>query len=232
MLEKLILQFKVFSKENWWIYLLLAATIGVVMVTWKGNLLEIVILFSINLLGAICNMLMMSSYKNKQFSEGSIFILTANTLYTILSLYAWIHDGDMQYIFWQLSFLLTWIKVFLLYTYNKDISLINFKSIFVLNIWVMSILLFYIGMSVPVLIQSLWIFAITLGLALVNDTNRYFVIVFWNLLVVSGSILLLGENYFDGKIQWVTVAYMLLWLSTFVYYLKLFPLYISRLKNT
>jgi hypothetical protein len=89
-------------------------------------------------------MLMMSSYKNKNFSEGSVFILIANILYTSLSIYAWIHDGDMQYIFWQLSFLLAGIKVFMLYNFARNLSLINMKSIFVLNIIVLSVLVFYI----------------------------------------------------------------------------------------
>jgi len=90
----------------------------------------------------MCNMLMMSSYKDKKFVEGSIFILTANFLYTFLSLYAWIFDGDMQYIFWQASFLLTGLKAFFYYSYNKDLKYINFWSILILNIVVMSLLIF------------------------------------------------------------------------------------------
>jgi hypothetical protein len=231
MFQKLIQQFNVFSRENWWIYLLLLGTILIVLMTWKGNLLEIIILFSINLLWAMSNMLMMSSYKNKNFSEGSVFILIANILYTSLSIYAWIHDGDMQYIFWQLSFLLAGIKVFMLYNFARNLSLINMKSIFVLNIIVLSVLVFYIWITPPVFVQSLWIFAITLGLAITHDIYRYFLIVFGNFFIVAGSMLLLWENYLDGNILWVTVAYMLLWLSTLVYYLKLFPLYISRFKK-
>jgi hypothetical protein len=174
---------------------------------------------------------MMSSYKNKKFAEGSVFILIANTLYTGLSLYAWVQNGDIQYIFWQLSFFLTGLKAFMLYTCNKKWFFINFMSIFTLNSIVLLLLVLYVWITTPVFIQSLWIFLITLWLALTDDIHRYFLIISGNLFVVTGSMLLLGENYIEWNILWVTVAYTLLWLSTFVYYLKLFPLYISRFKK-
>jgi len=144
MLQKLFKQFKIFSRENWWIYLLLLWAIGAVLYTGKGNVYEVILIFLLNLSGSMCNMLMMSSYKDKKFIEWSIFILTANFLYTFLSLYAWIFDGDMQYIFWQASFLLTGFKAFFYYSYNTDLKYINFWSILVLNTIVMSLLIFKI----------------------------------------------------------------------------------------
>lgn len=231
MLQKLLKQFNIFSSENWWIYILLAITVLLVFLTGKGNMLEIIVLFSINLCGAMFNMLMMSAYKNKHFSEGSVFIVIANMLYTGLSLYAWLHDGDMQYIFWQLSFLLVGFKAFALYTYDIHLKYINFYSIFILNILVMWLLVWYIGLSYFAIVQSSGIALITLGLALRNDELRYFLVTFWNFFVVAWSLCILWENYLSGNILWITVAYTLLWLSTFVYYLKLLPLYISRYKN-
>ncbi len=232
MLQKLLLQCRGFSQENWWIYILLSITIGVVIYSWKWNFVEIIILFVINLLWAMCNMLMMSSYKNKKFAEWSVFIVTANMLYTLLSLYAWIQNGDLQYLFWQFSFLLTWFKAYMLYTYNKDIQYINFITIFILNTFVILALIQYVWITMPVVFQSLGIFLITLGLALKHDTYRYFIILFWNIFVVGGTLFLLWENYISWNILWITVAYMLLWLSTLIYYFKLLPIYISRYKLT
>lgn len=231
MFQQLIVQFQKFSRENWWIYILLIFTILIVIFTGKGNLVEVLILFSINLCWAIFNMLMMSAYKDKKFSEWSVFILIANTLYTILSLYAWLHDGDMQYIFWQTSFLLTGIQAFMFYTHNINLKFINFYSIFILNSCVLLLLIEYIGVWIFVLIQSLGIALVTLWLSLRYDTYRYLLILTWNLFLVIWSLLIFSDNYASGNILGVTVAYTLLWLSTFVYYLKLLPTYLSRLKN-
>ena len=232
MIQKLWLQFQVFSRENWWIYAILWLTISVVIYSGKWNFIEILILFFINLLWAMCNMLMMSSYNNKKFAEGSIFIVSANILYTFLSLYAWFENGDIQYLLWQTSFLLTGFKAYMLYSFNRDLGYINFLSIFLLNSCVLYTLVFYIWITFPVFIQCIWIFLITLWLSLVHDTQRYFVILMWNLWVVSGTLFLFIENYLFWSILGVTVAYMLLWLSTFVYYLKLLPAYIYRYKNS
>jgi len=89
-------------------------------------------------------MLMMSSYKDRKWIEGSIFIMMANVMYTSISLYAWLHDGDMQYIFWQASFLLTGLKALMLYNYKIDLKYINFGSILLLNLGVMYVLVEYV----------------------------------------------------------------------------------------
>jgi len=231
MIHKLLNQFKTFSRENWWIYLLLFLALATVLLTGKGNIYEVLVIFFINLSGAMCNMLMMSSYKDKKFVEGSIFIMTANILYTSISLYAWLHDGDMQYIFWQASFLLTWLKAFMLYTYKIDVKYINFFTILFLNMGVMYILVWNIQISGAAIIQSCWIAGITLWLALTNDTRRYFFLLVWNTLTTMWTCILLVTDFFSGNILWITIAYMLLGLSISVYNYKLLPVYISRLKQ-
>ena len=232
MLQKLLQQFRIFSRENWWIYVFLFIALTIVVYTGKGNIYEVCIIFFINLSGAMCNMLMMSSYKDKKWMEGSIFIMMANIIYTSISLYAWLHDGDMQYIFWQASFLLTWFKALMLYNYKIDLKYINFWTILLLNTWVMYILIRYIWLSWAAIIQSFWIAGITLWLALKNDITRYFFILVGNTLTLSGTSMLLITDFNSGSILWITVAYALLWLSICTYNYRILPTYISRFKNT
>lgn len=231
MFQQLLAQFQKFSRENWWIYILLLIAILVVIYTGKGNLYEVLFVFLFNLSWAMCNMLMMSSYKDKKFVEGSIFIITANTIYTFLSLYAWLYNGDMQYIFWQASFLLTGFKALFLYTYKIDLRYINFVTILILNTLVMITLVGYIWLSFSAIIQSFGIAGITLWLSLKHDVYRYFFILFWNTLVVVWSFSILIEDFFVGSILWVTVAYALLGLSISSYNYKILPDYISRYKK-
>jgi len=232
MFQKLLQQFKTFSRENWWIYLLLVIALWVVVYTWKGNVYEVLFIFLFNLSGAMCNMLMMSSYKDKNFIEWSIFIITANTLYTFLSLYAWIYNGDMQYIYWQASFILTGIKAFMYYTYEKDLKYINFWSILCLNIVVMFLLVFQVWISWEAIIQSLGIAGITLGLSLTEDMKRYFYILAWNTLVVLWTFLILAQDYIGGEILGITVAYALLGLSICSYNYRILPEYLRRIKQS
>ena len=231
MLQKLLLQFKTFTRENWWIYLLLCFALWIVMYTWKGNVYEVIVIFLFNLSGAMCNMLMMSSYKDKKFIEGSIFIVSANTIYTFLSLYAWLINGDMQYIFWQTSFLLTGFKALFLYAFKVDIKYINFWSILTLNTCVMTLLISYVRLDIYAIIQSFWIAGITLGLAITHDIYRYFWILFGNTLVVIGSFAILVADFTGWSILGITVAYALLGLSICSYNYKILPEYISRLKQ-
>ena len=231
MLQKLLQQFKIFTRENWWIYILLLISVGVVLYTGKGNIYEIIAIFFLNLTGAMCNMLMMSSYKDKKFIEGSIFIVSANVIYTFLSLYAWLHDGDLQYIFWQASFLLTGFKALFFYTYKIDLKYINFYTILLLNTAVMWALVFYVWLWSYAIIQSLWIALITLWLASLNDIQRYSFILLWNTLVVLGSFSILVTDYLQGSILWVTVAYSLLGLSICTYNYRILPEYLRRIKQ-
>ncbi len=231
MLQKLLQQFKIFSHENWWIYVLLMLAVSVVLYTGKWNIYEVIAIFFLNLSGAMCNMLMMSSYKDKRFVEGSIFIVMANVLYTFLSLYAWLHDGDLQYIFWQTSFLLTGFKALFYYMYNINIRVINFVSILILNSIVMFALIFHVWIWFWPIVQSFGIACITLWLSLTHDMKRYFFILIWNTLVVLGTSSILVLDYMQGSILGVTVAYALLWLSICSYNYKILPVYISRYKN-
>ena len=231
MLQKLLQEFIQFSKENWWVYILLCIALGVVVHTGKGNMIEVIGIFFLNITAATCNMLMMSSYKDKKFMEGSIFILSANILYTLISLYALLIDGDMQYIMWQISFLLTGLYAFFWYNYNYKLFFVHPISIFMLNSVIFYILITYFEVSLPVLIQSWWLFAITFGLSLLDNTRRFFAILVWNIFVVCGTSLILFENYSEWSILWVTIAYGLLSLSICSYNIRILPKYISRLHS-
>lgn len=231
MLLKLLLQFQKFSRENWWIYILLLFTLTIVVLTGKGNIIEIVGIFLLNLTGAMCNMLMMSSYKDWKYKEGSTFILIANTLCTCIALYAWLHDGDIQYLFWQMSFILAGTQTFVFYNYAYKIKCINVCSIALLNVIVLYCLVYIVWVGIFALIQSFGLAILTVGLVVKNDIKRYFLIMIGNSCTVIGSLLILLDNYREGNILWVTVAYTLLGLSIAMYNYRILPEYISRIKH-
>lgn len=231
MLESIAVEVQRFSKQNWWIYILLLLALGVVFVTGKGNLLEIIILFFLNLLWNLCTMMMQSLYKEKNFSLGSTFLLVANTIFTVVALYGFFGNNEWQYILWQIVFFLSWLKVFLLYNYDYDIKWVSPKHYIVYNSVLLFITYFILEIQGYGFIQAIGFAFITLWFTMTHDIHRYFTILIGIVFLTIGNISWIVDNYIAGYILGITVSYALLSLTTFSFYLKLLPTYISRLKN-
>ena len=83
----LIQELKNFSKGNWWIYLLLAIALTIVYITWKGNLIEIIILFLANFLWNLFIMVMQANYTAKNNKVWAIYHASATLVFTLISIY-------------------------------------------------------------------------------------------------------------------------------------------------
>ncbi len=231
MVGSLVAGFQKFSRENLWIYLLLAIAFIIVLVTGKGNLYEIVFLFTLNLIANLCAILMQDSYKNQDMGTGAVFLMIANTLYTLLALYGYFINGEPQYLLWQTSFILTGLKAVALYKFDTDIKWINPWSMWALNTLLLYISFFVLDIPWYGLIQSVGFCFVTIGLVMTNDIYRYFTILLGTTFLVTGNLLWIMSNYNSGYILWITLSYFLLVLSTFVFYLKLFFVYLERFKR-
>lgn len=225
MLLHLLQQFKVFSRVNWWIYILLSCIVVFVYFTSTWNAFEIFIFFLLNLLWALFMMMMQDSYKDYNFSIGSIFLLFANIIYWWISLYWFLVNNEVQYLLWQISFNLSWIQLLLKDVWWITIRWINFYTIFPLWIIIISILVLYYHISFYWLIQSLWFLSVSSWLVIANNIKRYYALFLWTFLIVSGSFIGIAANYLSWDILWITVGYWLLWTVTLIYYIQTFPKY-------
>lgn len=63
---QIVKEFKDFSRQNWWIYLLLTGALIIVWYTGKGDMVEIVGLFLANILGNLFIMAMQDNYTSKK----------------------------------------------------------------------------------------------------------------------------------------------------------------------
>ena len=235
-------ELKKFSKENWWIYLLLAIAVIIVYVTWKWNLAEILILFFANFLWNLFIMIMQENYTNNENKIWAIYHVIATILFTSISIYWLIILDQTQYIIWQISYILTATKAFTFYNYSKNIKFINSYSIWILNLILLTFFIYFAWKSVNIfwlfefhfnvelftILMGLGFSFVTTGLVNTNDKIRYWLSFIWISFLILGSWLWLILSYFSWEIDWISLWYFILTLSVFVFYSKLLKKYLKK----
>lgn len=230
MLRLLLKQAIQFSRENWWIYIFLWMALGVVIYTGKGDIIEIIFLFFLNILWNICFILMLDSNQKEDFSVWALFFALWNIFFVTLTLYWYIQNNEIQYLLWQASFVLWWIKNIGRYCFNKELYYINHYTLWLLALGVL-IYIYQLNTYFYVFLQSLWFAGVTIGLVLKNDISRFFLMLLGTCFVVGGSSFGIVVNYINGELLWITLSYAILTLTTFLFYMRILPKYISRIKN-
>lgn len=230
MLQKIFHQFKVFSQENWWIYILLIISVLVIFFTEKGNIFEVLWIFSVNMTWNLFILSMQDSYKDWNYKIGASFLLLWNLMYFIIALYSWIFNQEYQYLLWQIWFQLTWIKAVLYYYKWYDIKWISTKTMLFLGLVLLSIVIKYLGLEMYQIIQSIGFAFVILGLVDILDERRFFLIFLGSICINIWSVLGLYNNFVAWNIYWITVSFTILGLITTFYYLKLLPVYLKRAK--
>lgn len=231
MFQQLIKQFHQFSRENWWIYIIFTIAFLIIIYTGKGNLYEIIGIFLLNILWNVYMLLMQDSFKDEKFRTGAIFLLIWNVLYWILALYSFFVNNEPQYLLWQIGFQLAGIKTFLFFYHDKQLKYLSFKFMLILSIMLVFIGAQYLGISGYSFFQSIWFALTVVGISEVSDLRRYFLIFLWVIVTAASSFAWLYINYLDGNIFGITISFAILSLSSSIFYLKILPNYISRLKN-
>jgi len=223
MVGSLYKEFSRFSKENWWIYLLLFFCLGIIYITSSGNIAEILAVFFVYVVADICIMNMIVLMDEKNHKMASMFQLLGNTIFTILFVYHFFQSGQLQYILGSTGFILSAVKNISKYHFQVPLSFINGTSLFIMNViifvWAYS---FLWNVTFQILFQALgWTFFTSC--LVIDDIYRR-----WKYLLgliglssmVIGSSIGLYVEFFQWNIYGVTLCYFLLPLSVLVVYLK------------
>lgn len=237
----IINELKKFSRENWWIYVLLFIALLIVYITWKWNLLEIILLFFGNFLWNLFIMVMQANYSNSNNKIWAIYHVAATSVFCIIAIYWLIYLEQSQYIIWQLAYILSALKAITYYNFNKDLKFINAWSLLFFNFL---LLIFFIGFSWKdinlwfvtinfvatyfAIIMWIWFSLVTTGLVSTNDTLRYWLNLFWVIWIVSWSWIWLYLSYMDWRIDWLALGYFILTWTVLVFYSKLLKKYIKK----
>jgi len=234
-------ELKNFSKWNWWVYVLLAIALIIVYITWKWNMMEIIILFLANFLWNLFIMVMQANYTSKNNKIWAIYHVSATATFTLISIYWLIVLEQSQYIIWQLTYALAALKAFTYYNFEKNIKFINAASVWVINILLFIFFISFAWKNIDVawlfnininaelfsIIMALWFSFVTTWLVSTNDKLRYWFSLIWVVWIVTWSWIWVILSYINSNIDWIALWYMILTLTVFIYYIKLLPKYIT-----
>jgi len=219
-----------FSKNNWWVYVILIICLGVVYKTGKWDLVEIIILFIANFLGNLFIMIMQDFYTIWKNRKWAINQLISVSIFTTLSLYGLFSKGQFQYIIWQLMYILAALKTFSFFVYEKNLKILNENTFFVVNFLLFLVFVNYIPHSNFHILQALWFSLITSWLVSVKDKVRYWLNLFWIAALTFWSLWGVIESYIILKLDWIALWFFLLTWTVFVFYIKILPNYLKNVK--
>lgn len=236
----LINELKIFSKWNWWVYILLLIALIIVYVTWKWNLSEILLLFLANFVWNLFIMVMQANYSAKNNKIWAIYHLSSVTVFTILSVYTAINLWQSQYIIWQICYILAALKAFTYYNFWKEIKFLNAWSLWVLNMALIFVFIYFAWKQINLwlfnlnfnvelwsILMALWFSFVTSWLVSINDKLRYWLNIIWVVWIVAWSWVLLILSYLNWNIDWISLWYFILTSTVLVYYTKLLPKYLK-----
>ncbi len=217
-----------FSKNNWWVYIVLIICLGVVYKTGKWDLVEIIILFLANFLGNLFIMIMQDFYTAGKNKKWAINQLVSVSIFTTLSIYGLFSKWQFQYIIWQLMYLLATVKTFSFFVYEKDFKILNENTFLVVNFLLFLVFVNFIPHDNFHILQALGFSLITSWLVSVKDKVRYWLNLFWIAALSSGSLRWVIVSYINSELDWIALGYFLLTWTVFIFYLKILPNYLKK----
>jgi len=221
-------ELKKFSRDNWWVYLLLSIALTIVYITGKWNLIEIIILFLLNFLWNLFVMVAMWNYQAKNNKIWSIYHLSTTLIFTIISIYWALFLDQFQYLFWQITYLIAAIKAISYYKFEYNIKVFTPYLVGWINIILMVLFLYLLPFSLFGTIQAIWFSFVTTWLVSVTDKFRFYMSLIWVLFITIWSAIWLYFSYLSGNIDWIALGYFLLTISVLIYHIKLLPKYLKK----
>lgn len=229
-------ELKKFSKNNYWVYILLIIALILVYITGKGNLIEIALLFMSTFLWNLLIMVMQKNYSAKKNKIWAVYHVLAVITFSLIAIYWYFILKQSQYLIWQVTYILAATKAFTLYNYWKNIDFLNHKSIWIINIILLFIYLFIywnnlnnfweIAIFSSSFIMAIWFSFVTTWLVSSRDTFRYWANLFWVFFIVIWALIAIILGYMNWNIDWLSLWYFILTFTVLVYYFKLLKKYI------
>ncbi|MDD5769947.1 MAG: hypothetical protein PHE25_03185 [Candidatus Gracilibacteria bacterium] len=217
----LLKEIKLFSKSNWWVYIIFLICISIIWKTNTGNIFEITIIFLLHFLGDLFVMMMSDFYKNKDKRKGSIYQIFSGIIFNIIGIYALIFNAKPNYFISNIMFGFTSLKLYFEDIKQKKYKIFNYKNSIILGIFIFIIFLYfglldYIGNF----IQLLGFILFAIALILDNEKTKYFLSILALFLQVLGGGLNIYNSFLLANIVGVDVSFTLLPLTVFIFYLK------------
>lgn len=224
MISKISVHFYKFSRENWWVFLVLLISLAFIFFTDSGSILEILLIFIVYFCAELCMMVMISYMHDYDYKTASVFQLLWNVIFTLLFLYHYLQNGQMHYFLGSGVFILGAIKNVLAHHKSIDFSFINAYTILLL--WLISFGWYYFfhmsELNTQVVTQSagLIVFSTYLVMQDKYEKIKYFFGLWGLVFIVLWSLFGVYYEYLSWEIYGVTLAFVLMPLTVLVVYVK------------
>lgn len=225
-MNQIFKEFVTFSRQNWWIYILITIALGVVWYTGKGNMIEIIGLFLANILWNLFIMAMQDNYTAKNNKIWAIYHVIATLVFAALGFYGLIYLDQSQYILWQISYSFAALKAITFYNFDKEIKILNEYSFIGLNLVIFAVFIQYFEYQNFSILQAVWFSLITTWLVSVKDSVRYWLNVLGITALTSGSAWWTFLSFQQGEPDGIALGFFILTLTVLVYYIKLLKKYL------
>jgi hypothetical protein len=215
-------EIRLFSKQNWWIYILFIFSLFIIYKTNSWNLFEVALVFIFHFFWDICVMMMWDFYSKKQEKKALYAQIWSFIIFWLIWIYAWISSWKWSYLVPQILFFWPIIKWF-----KPNFKWLN--SFFMLWVWIFVLIMYYylwLIHSLTVFIQILWFIIFPISLIIKNNKTKYFWSLLWIFLIFLGSSSMLYSWFIEWKVIWTDLSYTLLPFTVFIYYIKLIKKYI------
>ncbi len=221
-------EIKIFVKSNWWIFLIFTLCILLIYKTNSGNIFEISSVFILHFSGDLAVMMMLYYFSMKNNKYWVWFQIYQFFIFTTLWIYAWLTWWKWHYLLPQLVFILPSLKGYFKEFKSKNISFINWKLSFFLNLFIIAVNYhLWLFDSIYNIIQIFWFFFFSIWLILLSEKQKYIFSLIWIFLITFGSFLSVYESFLVSNIKWIDISYFLLPLTVFVFYIKNFRKFIN-----
>lgn len=221
MIDLLLKELKIFSKQNWWIYIIFFICLLIIWYTEKWSIIEVIWVFIAHFLGDLFMMMMWSYYAEKNFKSWAIIQVLWNLVFLFIWIYAILKSGEWQYFLPTFAFMMWAVKTYFLQVKSKDIKFLNVYSVILVNLAIFFVYLYFdLFWTFYSYIQFLWFAMWATGLIIQESRWRYIYYVWWTSLIALWSFLWMYVNYMDWEVLWTSISYFLLPLTVVVFYLK------------
>lgn len=219
-------ELKNFSKQNFWVYIMLIIYLFIIWATEKWSILEVFIVFIVHFIWDLCLMMMWSYYAKKNFTYWAISQVLWASVFFLIWIYAIFKSWEWQYFLPNIAFIMWSVKTYYLQVKSKDIKFLNIYSVLIVNFIILLIYLyFWLFTSLYSFIQFIGFCLWSSALILQDSKKRYTYYIIATMIIAIWSFIWIIQNYQIWNIVWTSVSNFLLPLTVVIFFLRNFKKY-------
>ncbi len=223
-MNKLIKELKNFSKQNWWVYLVLLLCLIIIYITWKWSVTEVLFTFTIYFTWELTTMIMVTLMTEKNYKISSIFQFLWFSIFTSLFIYNYFQHWQFHYVLASVPFFLSAMKNLLKFNLQIDSRHINWLTLFIIGIIFMILWnkYWFFSFDTQISLQYIWFILFPTSLIMTDkyEKSKYIIWLIWLLGFVIWWSYWIYNEFIKWEILGITICFTLMPLTVLIVYLK------------